>query len=802
MNFSIFIRTWFKKSTRNLSVFIVVSYAVGIAVLSAAFALYDSSVIVGSPFGDEDRIVSIGLFDHQSGDWEGIPLDEVNTVIKSTPGLQYASPVALQNADIVVDSGSRTVNVAFVRSDFFSIFNTDPHLGRSFPKETDTLGITDVALISEELYKQEFDSSPEVIGSLYRIAGRNRQIMGVMPEGFDFPWEADLWVPLNTDTIFDETGHIESVELCALLADGASVNSTIAQLEPLVPRLRDANGERMKSSMGPEVFYWKEYYIGDQTQSVLFVLYVFAFFLFLVGVGNATLLTSIGVSARMVEFATRLSLGGTRSQIRRQIFTECVFLNLCGTLLGIVIYFGMAHLFSPFVTDSFSKQWMGFSLGLNTFAHFIVIFIISTSFSGVVAEYQLRGSTLFNVLKKNERTASRSNGGWFACIGIAIQALVAIISISGAFLVGEGINRSIDEGTLFKNDRIATTILSINPNEYPTAKEKDQYLKAIESAINEVSSVSEYCASIEYYGLQPLPRYTYQIQGHECYSDASCPQSFVNVVRGDYFGMAGIAVLAGRVFNQFDLSEVSGVAVVNETFAKLNFGSVGDAVGKRMTLWAGQRVEVVGVVEDVNMRGAGKLRSEAANAGIYLSQAQAGWGHIRYFFSYENSLAELGKELNTALLSRNNDKRIYDLVTYRVFQAGPLGTAKLLLSILTFSAVVIALFLFVSAFAFSYYQCVLKQKETGVRLLYGCGMWRLSITYGAKLIYSALLATILGAIGLHVGIARFSSLLAESAEPLKPLLIGFVFVGIVLFISIVVPVGSFIKKSIRELIDQ
>ena len=51
-------------------------------------------------------------------------------------------------------------------------------------------------ILSDGLWRRRFGGDPQVIGRALTLGGQSRTVVGIMPPGFRFPEESDLWLPL------------------------------------------------------------------------------------------------------------------------------------------------------------------------------------------------------------------------------------------------------------------------------------------------------------------------------------------------------------------------------------------------------------------------------------------------------------------------------------------------------------------------------------------------------------------------------------------------------------------------------
>ena len=85
---------------------------------------------------------------------------------------------------------------------YFDVLGVRPQLGRLFGPEDNAPGITEVVVISDELWHRRFAASPQAIGRKLRIDNDWYTVVGVLPPEFQHPGrsvltDVDLWAPCN-----------------------------------------------------------------------------------------------------------------------------------------------------------------------------------------------------------------------------------------------------------------------------------------------------------------------------------------------------------------------------------------------------------------------------------------------------------------------------------------------------------------------------------------------------------------------------------------------------------------------------
>ncbi len=208
-----------------------------------------------------------------------------------------------------------------VSANLTSVLGVQPILGRSFTAEEDRPGNNAVVLIGEGLWRRRFGGDPGLVGRALTLNGISCTVIGVMPESFRFPREAEIWRPIAfTDA--DLGGGSHFVWAVGRLKDGSTPIQVQSDLEAI---LRAMPNHPWSASVSPLL----EYYVGT-VQSSLYVLLGAVAFVLLIACANVAGLLLARGSARQREIAVRLSIGATRSRIVRQLMTESVLLSLMG----------------------------------------------------------------------------------------------------------------------------------------------------------------------------------------------------------------------------------------------------------------------------------------------------------------------------------------------------------------------------------------------------------------------------------------------------------------------------------------
>ena len=604
----------------------VLTLALGIGANTSIFSVVNAALLRPLPYPEPERLVRV--FSERDGDaWTVSPPDFVDWrdqagVFQHAAALNSGSDFTLTGTDT-----PERVPGAQVTPDFFAVLGTTPALGRAFTADNGVVGQDKVAVLSDELWRRRFGASPDIVGKSIELDGVHYTVVGVMPRGFAYPREAQLWTPLafSAEDLTTQRGA-HYLDVVARLKPGVSIEQATMAMQAVAARLAQ---QYPKSDKGwsAQVTTMRDSLVGDIRPALLILLGAVGLVLLIACANVANLLLARSM-ARARELAIRTALGASRPAIVRGILVESVLLAAFGGAAGLIVASWGTHALIALQPDA--MRGLGdVTIDASVLGFTIALVLLTGLVFGLFPA--LQASRLMNVSGRLTESSRSSTGGreWWRARGALVGAemALAVMLLAGAGLLMRSFVRLIHTDPGFRTEHVLTFNLQLPDARYPKPEQSDVFFTQLLQQVSAVPGVQDASAI---FGM-PLTGFAYQISIHELdgrtlSSDESdqlqSPQ--IRIVRPDYFQVMGIPVLRGRPITDADRAGAPPAVVVNQTAARLYWPGQ-DPVGHELTIGTSFGLgrgraggTVVGVAADTRDFGP----RTAPKPEIYLSHSQ------------------------------------------------------------------------------------------------------------------------------------------------------------------------------------
>ncbi|MEX2179941.1 MAG: ABC transporter permease, partial [Gemmatimonadaceae bacterium] len=290
---------------------------------------------------------------------------------------------------------------AQITSSVFQMLGARPLLGRVLEAGDFAAGAPDVVVIGHGLWSSRFGQDPDVLGRSIRIGRNLSVVVGVMPDGFAFPTNEALWLPLRRASA-SGVGSRMRVQILGRLADGVSARQAQAELSSQGPpppsSAASANEAAERARLRAEVVPFGLLYLGLPAGGLASVpefrfVQALTFMLLLVACGNVAMLVFARTATRLRELAIRTSLGASRARIVSQIFVETLLLAVIAAGVGVLVFdWALDHVnLAGLAGQSALPYWLSLDLTLETALSALALAAVSATVAGVIPAIAITG---------------------------------------------------------------------------------------------------------------------------------------------------------------------------------------------------------------------------------------------------------------------------------------------------------------------------------------------------------------------------------------------------------------------------
>lgn len=481
----------------------------------------------------------------------------------------------------------------------FGLLGVPPLLGRDFVSADETPGAPPVTILSYRFWELRFDKRADIVGHIVRIDKAPATVIGVMPEGFDFPSQRSLWVPLAHTAELQQRSPTQYMAF-GRLAEGTTVAGARAELDTINRRLA-ASYPATNHDVTPKVATYSQIFVGPSAPVVYGSLWAAAWFVLLIACANLANLTLARTLGRSREFATRIALGAGHWRMVRQILTESLLLAGAGGALGWWIATWSVHTWG--VATASIYQVLDYTVDAGTLAYLIAISIAAALMCGLVPIGRLLQLDVNGTLKGDARgTTQGLRGKHLSAALVAGQMALAIVLLSGAGVLARSLLNVVGARTGVRDpEHVLVGSMRLLAGEYPSPAARLRYFDQLEVKLKTISGIEDasMASAIPVDGGRSQ---SIEIEGKPGLSDGEEPVQFLTA-GSDYFRIVGASAKSGRDFNGGDTMAALPVAIVNQAFAA-TFWPDEQPLGKRLRPLdrnhkPGEWRTVVGVVPNV-----------------------------------------------------------------------------------------------------------------------------------------------------------------------------------------------------------
>lgn len=579
---------------------VVATTAIGVGAATAMFTLVNAVVLRDLPFTDPDRLVWMYNL-RTERDRAPLSILDLADYKRDAALIDGFAEFTNWTANLTGSGEAERLEGMRVSGAFFRLIGSNALLGRVL-QPADEADSRRVAVLTYGLWTRRFGSDAALIGRTVLLNGAAYMVVGVMPDGFVFPFrDAEVAVPtaLRNDPRRTDRGA-NFLRVIARLKPGVTVVEAKADLDAIARRLQRDFPDDDARKTGVSLYPLQSEIVGDY-QTIVWMLFASVAILLAVSCGNLANLVLVRAVRRRSELALRASLGASRARIVGQLLMETGFLVILGGGIGIGLARAAVAAWRGFGPGNFPRM-SEVAIDVRVLLFACAAVGASALIAGVVPAWI--GSRALNPSLRSESrgyTSGRQQGSVRRAF-VVLQVAAAAALMVGMHVVSRGFARleQVDPG--FNPERAQSVQLSLPPTRYSTPETIVRFYEALDERLRGLPAVE----SVGAVSLLPLSGLLNAIDvvfpDRPAPPPDEVPQAHFRLASAGYFEAAGIRVIAGRSFSHTDVATGQRVAVVSRTFAERHWPEASSAVGASVELPIGTPrplLQIVGVVNDV-----------------------------------------------------------------------------------------------------------------------------------------------------------------------------------------------------------
>ncbi len=562
----------------GFSAIAILTFAVGIGVNTAVFNVVNGVLLRPLAYPDADRITMLWVDNRRQNIREDITSYPAYMDWK-TQATSYQHMSAYTPAAFSLTGGGEPERLpgAQVTASFFDVMGVPPMMGRVFGADVEVPGKDAVIVISHGLWQRRFGGAADVLGRTITLNGRPREIVGVMPPALRWPANAEVWAPLAPVEQQRQSRNSFWLPVIGRLKPGIPLEQARTEMTGIGDRLEVAFPET--KGYGVNVVGFREQIVGNIERPLLVLLGAVGFVL-LIACANLANLMLGRTAARRKELAIRTALGAGRGLLVRQIVTEAFVLAVTGGIVGVLLAFWATRFFVALGGDSIPRQ-DAIAVDARVLLFSLAITAAAALLSGLVPALQASRKKIVDQLREGSRQGSGGASRRTRNVLVAAEVALSLILLTGAGLLVRTLWTMQQAPRGFNPDRVAMMTVSPPVANYPKPPDVIGFYARLLDRVRNMPGVEAAASGTGV--LQPLVANStgFVIEGKPLPPREERIEYPVEMVSPGSFETVGMAMAAGRGFEDSDDANAPRVVVVNDTLAAMSWPGE-DPIGRRL----------------------------------------------------------------------------------------------------------------------------------------------------------------------------------------------------------------------------
>jgi predicted permease len=745
---------------RGFTATAILTLALCIGANAAIFGVLNAVVLRPVPLPESDRLVT--MFNAYPG--AGFP-----RVANATPDyydrreltdvFESVALFGIRGATIGETGSTERVMATGVTPGFFELIQTQPMLGRSFVPEEGEPGENQKAILSYGLWQRLFGGDQQILGRDLRVNGEPLQIVGVMPEGFQFiSAENEYWFPLafTEEQRGPDSRHSNQWSMIARLQPGVTIPQARSRVDALNAELLEQSPQfrdlLVNTGFFTELVGFKADLIRD-IRPTLWLLWAGVLVVLLIGIVNIANLMLVRANVRMREIATRVAIGATQGRITRQLLTESVLLAVLGGSLGVLVGAAGLRLIS---TLGVERTPFGVEIVLDAQVLFatLLLSVAAGILLGAIPVLSVRRADLISIFRKEERTGTAGRGALLLRNGLVVsQISIAFVLLIAAGLVLYSFLNVLRVDPGFKPEGVLTANVVAAGSRYQDRASVTGFTVELLDRVRALPGVRTAGAATGIpFGNEGFRATAISVEGYVPQEGESIRAPLSLQASPGFLEALEIPLREGRLLQESDDQENLNVVVIDSWMARHYWGDE-SPLGKRIYNGVPDLEEesdpnrwftVVGVVDEIYFQ---DLSEPERLGAIYYSYKQVPFAALRLAVKTDGDPASLTSGIRAALAEIDPELPLYSERPMLELINESLESERSTMMLLVIFAGVALFLSAVGIYGVISYTVTQRRKEISIRMALGSdsgGVFKLVLGQGVRVLAVGLVIGLIG----------------------------------------------------------
>jgi len=727
---------------------VIITLALSIGANTAIFSLLNALMLKSLPYSHPERMGTIYTRvtgSQPSDERHGLNGEQWELLRDNVPSLISAvSSRGTSGVNLGLGSHGQYLRAGRISAHYLDVLALQPMLGRNFSDDEDRPHGPKAAILSYGLWRNTFNSNPDILGQSIVLKGEPHTVIGVLPDSSTTPLNADLYAALQPGRGGEGSGT--NFECITRLRERATWQEADAEINRAWSVRAHRYRYELQNSPGAQVIYYSVSLQKGETDSLrpqVLALMLAAGFILLIACANLAGLTLVRMLRRAPEVATRLALGASRWQIQKQFWIENLLLALLGGVVGIGI--GLAALrglllllpehFLPVAHVSLDGRVMAFTLAVS---------LLTSVLFGMLPALTARNVDLRSSMASRAVASGGSVRLRQGLIAGEVALTVVLLAASGLLIRTLVHLETLPPG--FNPNGVIVAKASLDDVRFHDPAAFRKLLDEGTAAMRKIPGVQNTAVGLSLPYERTLNSGVTLSDGKEAGQQDGTDVVYVTP---GYFDTLQMPLLAGRVFTDADGPNAQHVAVVNQAFARKFYGGT-DPVGR----YIDKDTLIVGEVADVSVSSGlyegAPLMSEQ---GMYIPAAQLKsqelslvhvWFQPDWVVRTAGPMEGLTDQMQRALASVDPNLPFSGFYSMRDLLAKTLATQRVEVALLGAMAALALLLSAVGIFALVANMVAQRTREIGIRMALGSTVGQAMVQIGRSGAGASVLGLFLG----------------------------------------------------------